>query len=91
MNAYTNRILSRRWDNPEHAAAKNLYPFVLACDYVDTVNESMEAFLKSKTNKTTFNLENTREDFPVFWTAIGASGNLAPALEEMSIRHNSST
>jgi hypothetical protein len=59
-------------------------------DYVDTVNENIELFLKDKPQKMVVNLENIKPDFIAFWEAIGAKGNLDNALEEWDTKHNPS-
>lgn len=49
-------------------------------DYVDTVTENIEFFLRDKTRKMTIHLENIEKEFPQFWEAIGAEGNLKEAI-----------
>jgi len=60
-------------------------------DYVDTVNENIEAFLKNKSKKTIINIENIQEDFKTFWTMIEAEGDLEQALASFEIKHNATT
>ena len=59
-------------------------------DYCDTVNSNIESFLKDKTKKMNFSLENAKHDFKVFWELIGAEGDLNAALAEFDIPYNSS-
>lgn len=62
----------------------------IANDYIDTVESNIELFLKDKTHKMEFVLENARIDFQKFWRLIGADGNLQAALDEWDIKHNPS-
>lgn len=59
-------------------------------DYVNTVEANVRHFMSNKTNVMTIDLEQIDEQFPAFWKQIGAEGNLAKALEEFKVRHNSS-
>lgn len=66
-------------------------PHMSVClDYYDTVNSNIELFLKDKTRKMAFTLENATEDFPKFWKLIGAEGDLTAALAEFKITYNAS-
>ncbi len=73
---------------------KGLYkgpaPFAVALDYCETVNANIELFLKDKTHKMSFYLENYRQDFPRFWEKIAALGDQDLALREFGIKHNAS-
>ncbi|MGB3694077.1 MAG: hypothetical protein WBG70_11615 [Spirulinaceae cyanobacterium] len=71
-------------------APSNDAPMSVALDYCDTVNSNIELFLKDKTQKMNFSLENSQEDFPKFWQLIGAEGNLEAALAEFSTCYNAS-
>jgi hypothetical protein len=62
----------------------------ISADYWDTVNTNIEGFLKDKTRKMTFALENATEDFTRFWELIGAEGDLQAALGEWETSHNAS-
>lgn len=62
----------------------------MALDYINTVESNIELFLKDKTHKMEFMLENARADFQKFWKLIGADGNLQAALAEWDVKHNSS-
>ena len=61
----------------------------VSLDYYDTVNSNIEHFLKDKTRKMEFNLENAKEDFKIFWELVGAEGDLDAALAEFDIAYNS--
>lgn len=67
---------------------KDADPIEVSLDYCDTVNSNIEAFLKDKTRKMSFSLENAQEDFRRFWSLIGAEGDLAAALKEWEITYN---
>lgn len=60
----------------------------LCRDYYDTVTSNIDLFLKDKPRKMTMRLETIGADFRTFWDAIGASGNLDAALDELAIKHN---
>ena len=61
----------------------------VSLDYCDTVNSNIELFLKDKTRKMEFNLENAKQDFKKFWAFIDAEGDLDSALAEFNIAYNS--
>ena len=62
----------------------------VALDYYDTVNENITFFLRNKTRKMDFNLENAKTDWPVFWERIGAQGDLTMANNEWDVAYNKS-
>ena len=62
----------------------------IAADYIATVESNIEFFLKDKTHKMTFSLDNAKQDFEIFWTFISAEGNLQAALGEWDISYNAS-
>lgn len=62
----------------------------LAEDYLETVNTNIALFLKDKTHRMNFSLENARRDFTRFWEWIGAEGDLPRALAEWQTRYNAS-
>jgi len=64
--------------------------FAIARDYVDTVTENIRLFLKDKSHKVNFQLENAKVDFLKFAAMIGAQGNLDGAMAEFDINHNAS-
>jgi hypothetical protein len=82
INAYAQSII---WK-----AAKSANPIDVCLDYVDTVNQNIHFFLQTKSNKMSISLENIDADFPVFWKAIGAFGDLKAALSEWNRPYNSS-
>lgn len=59
-------------------------------DYVEVVNDNIEFFLKSKSNKLTINIENIDNDFKAFWKLINAEGDLEAALKCLSEPSNKS-
>ena len=65
-------------------------PMDVSIDYCRTVNSNISLFLKDKTNKMEFTLENYESDFKAFWTKIKADGNYDLALSEFNTTHNAS-
>lgn len=62
-----------------------------ACyEYIDTVNQNIELFLKDKTQTLRIDLESIEPDFKRMWAMIGAKGNLEEALMEFKTSHNAS-
>ena len=82
INAYRSDILM--------SLPANSKPLAVAMDYCDTVNRNIELFLKDKSRKMVFHLENAEQDFNTLWEQIGALGNLDAALSEFNIQHNKS-
>ena len=62
----------------------------IAQDYIETTEYNIEFFLKDKTNKMLFSLENAVHDFEIFYNKIAAKGDLQAALNEFTINHNAS-
>lgn len=62
----------------------------IARDYIDTVESNIGHFLKDKSNKMSFTLESSKNDFALFWNKIGATGDLQKALLEWDINYNAS-
>ena len=62
----------------------------LADDYIDTVNTNIKLFLKDKTHKMNFHLENAKDDFKYFFDLIKAKGDINSALNEWHTHHNHS-
>jgi len=62
----------------------------LAADYLLTIKNNIECFLKDKTHIMTFSMERGKEDFKEFWVLIGAQGDLPKALAEWDITYNAS-
>ena len=56
--------------------------------HCNIVNEKISKFLKDKSNKMDFALENCKQDFILFWSNIKAKGNLVNALREWDIKYN---
>jgi hypothetical protein len=82
MKAYTNGILKR-------SSYRN-DPLEISLDYYDNVNKNINAFLKDKTHKMIFTLENASKDYRIFWDLIGAEGDLEAALQEWERQYNPS-
>lgn len=59
-------------------------------DYYDTVTKNIQLFLKDKSKKMVFSVENAKENFREFWQKIGAEGNLDLALANWDVKHNAS-
>lgn len=60
-----------------------------AKDYVRTVTENIDAFLKDKSRVMRFRMEEVADAFPEFWAWIGAEGDLTAAMAEWQNRHDS--
>lgn len=67
-----------------------LAPQDIASDYINTINSNIKLFLRNKSRKMDISLEAITTDFPVFWKAISAQGNLENALKEWQINYNAS-
>ncbi|WP_456374971.1 hypothetical protein [Thiolapillus sp.] len=65
-------------------------PLELARDYVDSVEANIRLFLRNKSHCMEVRLEKAMEDFPRFWQAVNAEGDLQAALAEWWVRHNAS-
>lgn len=59
-------------------------------DYCHTVNTNIGFFLKDKSRKMTFSLENAAGDFARFWELIGANGDFQAAVREWEVTSNGS-
>lgn len=84
IDAFSHSIIMRRGTLTDYERRAVCY------QYVDTVTDNIELFLKDKDHKMTFHLENARYDFPEFWERIYASGHLEQALAAFQIKHNAS-
>ncbi len=82
LEAYTDGILMR-------SSYRN-DPMEFSLDLYDTINTNIESFLKDKSHKMAFTLENADQDFKVFWDKIGAKGDLEAALGEWDKTYNKS-
>ncbi len=87
VKAYKEGVLMGSFDEN---ALSNHAPLSVALDYCDTVNSNIELFLKDKSQKMDFWLENAQEDFPKFWQLIEAEGELEAALAEFATCYNAS-
>ena len=56
--------------------------------HCNIINEMIASFLKDKSNKMDFSLENSKKDFTVFWKRIKAEGDLKSALGEWDVKYN---
>lgn len=65
-------------------------PMEVSLDYCETVNENIILFLKDKSNKMEFNLENFEQDLEKFWTRIEAQGSYKNSLAEFTNIYNAS-
>ncbi len=83
-------IKAYRGDGILLGLSKEADPYAVALDYVQTVNENINLFLKNKSQQMSIHLENIEEEFPRFWTKIGAQGELSEALKEFKTRYNAS-
>jgi len=63
-------------------------PIQFCMDYVNTINANIKSFLKNKTNKMEFRLENAKDDFKIFWKMISAEGSLDAAIAEWDVKYN---
>ena len=63
----------------------------IARDYIETVESNIELFLKDKTSKMSFSLDNAQLDFKIFWDKISAEGDLQVALDEWNVSYNASS
>jgi len=65
-------------------------PVQISQDYVHAVNANIEAFLKGKSRKMPFLLENAETDFRTFWELIEGRGDFQSALLEWKKTYNAS-
>ena len=63
---------------------------MVAEDYIETIESNITLFLKDKTRKMNFSLENAEQDFKLFWDKVSAEGDLQSALNEWSVNYNAS-
>jgi hypothetical protein len=81
IRAYRSSILLKMPDTVD--------PLSVCRDYWDTVNSNIRLFLKDKSHTMTFHLDDAHDAFRRFWQQINAEGDLAAALPEWNVRHNS--
>jgi len=95
----TARSFNLRWDYPGSIIRAYTEGILLArkkrglqycLDYVETVHQNIEYFLRDKPKQMTVDLDNIHQDFAGFWRRIGAEGDLQGALREWDIRYNQS-
>lgn len=80
MRAYCDQILMSSQKDP-----------LAACyDYVDTITENIEAFLKGKPHVLRMEMERGGAGFREFIDWIGASGDIERACAEWDVAHNAS-
>lgn len=85
MLAYRSEILMRA-----QKLSKETPMLDFAHDYISTVTENIEFFLRDKPGKLTLNIEDMQADIGNFWNMIGAEGDITLASEEFKINHNKS-
>jgi hypothetical protein len=86
MQPYYKGILRR--DEQRHAFPREQTYRDVCLDYVDTVTENIELFLKDKKNTMKIPLSEAETKFSEFLEWIGAKGNLESAISEWTIAHN---
>ena len=80
MHAYRTAIINK--------PSADIEPLEMALDYVHTVNRNVAAFLTGKSHVMEVRLDHAKDDFRVFWTWIGAEGDLDAALAEWDVKHD---
>lgn len=81
MKAYREGIYLNAMENDEQK---------IAVDYIETVNSNIRGFLRDKSRKMHFELEQAKKHFREFWKLINAEGDQTAALAEWDISHNQS-
>ncbi len=82
ISAYAAQIARQK----DWATREDVY--TICEDYVRTVTENVNLFLKDKTNKMEFWVEEFERDLPVFWERGAAQGDYEKALAEFKVQHN---
>jgi hypothetical protein len=90
IDAYANSILLHSSVSLNEDSSNLDNNLAICKDYIRTVNESITAFLRNKTKKMRFNLEDYEVDFTEFWEMIDAQGDINIAIKEFSIMYNAS-
>jgi len=80
MRAYAQGLLNRR-RNPK-------YDLPVCYDYLRTIEENIEFFLRDKPHQMNIWLETLDHDLPALWHWIGAQGDLDAAHRELTTPHN---
>ncbi|WP_216643637.1 hypothetical protein [Spiribacter salilacus] len=62
----------------------------LCIDYIETIDQNIKLFLEARERKMEFWIERAQDDFPSFWSEIGAEGDLAAAVAEFDNPSNTS-
>jgi hypothetical protein len=83
IRAYGQHVLTKRHIKTEERLD-------ICLDLWETINKNIDMFLKNKTKKMIFNLEDHKRNFCDFWGNIGAEGDLDGALLEWENKHNAS-
>jgi hypothetical protein len=65
-------------------------PLDVCIDYCETVNSNISLFLKDKTKKMNFDIENAKSDFEIFWGVIKAKGDYSKSMAEFQFLYNAS-
>lgn len=86
LKAYRNDILAR---SKQRAPKTKLIEYCR--DYVDTVTQNIDLFLRDKTHKMDMTLENIGPDFDRMCDWIGATGDLDAARAELRVQHNATS
>ncbi|MES1024720.1 hypothetical protein ABN584_17650 [Gloeocapsa sp. BRSZ] len=81
IRGYARDILMRNEEEKEQLS--------ICQDYCYTINTNNKLFLKDKSKKMTFELENATNEFYDFWQRIGAQGDLSAALNVWLTKFNS--
>lgn len=84
IRAYAQHILTKRLVDQDERLN-------ICLDLWETMNKNIELFLKDKTNKMVFQLEEYEEHFQTFWKNIKAEGDLNAGLAEWENKHNASS
>jgi hypothetical protein len=87
-------LFSYAWGNLQYRHRSQVLTddekFKIGLHYCETVNDNIALFLKDKPKKMTIWLSNIATDFPKFWSAIGAEGDVDKAIGEWAQVQNKS-
>jgi hypothetical protein len=70
--------------------AKSVPDLDICRDYVKTGTSNIQHFLRDKSKVMAFTVEDAERDFPVFYSGIGAVGDIAAAMRSWQTRYNES-
>ena len=90
VKRFEHGIIKAYWNDVLMGQLPEGNPLSVSLDYCETVNENIRAFLKGKSRKMDFRLENATQDFARFWEFSGAEGDFERAAAEWETRHNAS-